>query len=149
MENLNIKVNSSIVPFLFHYKAKDEIVAVKFEAELKITNIPWNDSLSNPDSEMFKERKKDFEAEMDKTFCKESNQTAQNMNNSCNCEVTEFTEGSINVIFFIIRIESKQLMPTVADILSSMKEEIVQSGGFIGDYAVNETSVKISEFAVM
>ena len=146
MENLNIKVNSSIIPFFFHYKAKDEIVAVKFEAELKITNIPWNDSLSNPDSEMFKERKKDFEAEMDKTFCKESNQT---LNNSCNCEVAEFTEGSINVIFFIIRIESKQSMPTVADILSSMKEEIVQSGGFIGDYAVNETSVKISEFAVM
>ena len=121
-------------------------MVVKFEAELKITNVPWNDSLSNPDSEMFKERKKDFEAEMDKTFCKESNQT---LNNSCNCEVAEFTEGSINVIFFIIRIESKQSMPTVADILSSMKEEIVQSGGFIGDYAVNETSVKISEFAVM
>ena len=146
MENLNIKVNSSIILFLFHCKAKDEIVVVKFEAELKITNVPWNDSLSNPDSEMFKERKKDFEAEMDKTFCKESNQT---LNNSCNCEVTEFTEGSINVIFVIIRIESKQSMPTVADILSSMKEEIVQSGGFIGDYAVNETSVKISEFAVM
>ena len=98
---------------------------------------------------MFKERKKDFEAEMDKTFCKESNQTAKNMNNSCNCKVTEFTEGSINVIFFIIRIESKQSMPTVADILSSMKEEIVQSGGFIGDYAVNETSVKISKFSEM
>ena len=129
MEDLNIKVNSSIIPSLFHYKAKDEIVAVKFEAELKITNIPWNDSLSNPDSEMFKERKKDFEAEMDKTFCKESNQT---LNNSCNCEVTEFTEGSINVIFVIIRIESKQSLPTVADILFSMKEEIVQSGGFIG-----------------
>ena len=146
MENLNIKVNSSIIPFLFHYKAKDEIVVVKFEAELKITNVPWNDSLSNPDSEMFKERKKDFEAEMDKTFCKESNQT---LNNSCNCEVTEFTEGSINVIFVIIRIESKQSMPTVADLLLSMKEEIVQSGGFIGDYAVNETSVKISKFSEM
>ena len=143
------KLFFSIIPFLYFIKEKDEIVAVKFEAELKITNIPWNDSLSNPDSEMFKERKEDLEAEMDKTFCKESNQTAKNMNNSCHTEVTEFTEGSINVIFFIIRIESKQLMPTIADILASMKEEIVQSGGLIGDYAVNETSVKISKFAEM
>ena len=139
----------SIIPFLFHYKANDEIVAVKFEAELKITNVPWNDGLSNPDSEMFQERKKDFEAEMDKTFCKESNQTAKNMNNSCHTKVTEFTEGSINVIFFIIRIESAQLLPTIADTLASMQEEIVQSGGLIGDYAVNETSVKISKFAEM
>ena len=133
----------------YFIKEKDEIVAVKFEAELKITNIPWNDSLSNSDSEMFKERKEDLEAELDKTFCKESNQTAKNTNNSCHTEVTEFTEGSINVIFFIIRIESEQLMPTIADMLASMKEEIVQSGGLIGDYAVNETSVKISKFAEM
>ena len=119
-------------------------MAVKFESELKITNIPWNDSLSNPYSEMFKERKEDLEAEMDKTFCK-----AKNVNHSCHTEVTEFTEGSINVIFFIIRIESEQLMPTTADMLASMKEEIVQSGGLIGDYAVNETSVKISKFAEM
>ena len=124
-------------------------MVVKFEAELKITNIPWNDSLSNPDSQTFKERKEDLEAEMDKIFCKESNQTAKNMNNSCHTEVTEFTEGSINVIFFIIRIESAQLLPTIADTLASMQEEIVQSGGLIGDYAVNETSVKISKFAEM
>ena len=124
-------------------------MAVKFESELKITNIPWNDSLSNPDSEMFKERKEDLEAEMDKTFCIESNQTAKNVNSSCHTEVTGFTEGSINVIFFIIRIELKQLMPTIADILASMQEEIMQSGGSIGDYAVNETSVKISKFAEM
>ena len=133
----------------YFIKEKDEIVAVKFESELKITNIPWNDSLSNSDSEMFKERKEDLEAEMDKTFCKESNQTAKNTNNSCHTEVIKFTEGSINVIFFIIRIESEQLMPTTADMLASIKEEIVQSGGSIGDYAVNETSVKISKFAEM
>ena len=48
-----------------------------------------------------------------------------------------------------IRIELKQLMPTIADILASMQEEIMQSGGSIGDYAVNETSVKISKFAEM
>ena len=133
----------------YFYKAKDEIVAVKFESEFKITNIPWNDNLSNPESEEFKERKEDLEAEMDKTFCKESNQTTKSMNNSCHTEVTGFTEGSINVIFFIIRIELKQLMPTIADILASMQEEIMQSGGSIGDYAVNETSVKISKFAEM
>ena len=132
---------------MYFIKANDEIVAVKYESELKITNIPWNDSLSNPDSEIFKDRKEDLEAEMDKTFCKESNQTEKNTNNSCHTEVTEFTEGSINVIFFLIRIESKQLMPTTADILAGMQEEIIQSGGFIGDYAVNETSVKISKFA--
>ena len=132
---------------MYFIKANDEIVAVKYESELKITNIPWNDSLSNPDSEIFKDRKEDLEAEMDKTFCKESNQTEKNTNNSCHTEVTEFTEGSINVIFFLIRIESKQLMPTMADILAGMQEEIIQSGGFIGDYAVNETSVKISKFA--
>ena len=40
-------------------------------------------------------------------------------------------------------------MPTIADILASMQEEITQSGGSIGDYAVNETSVKISKFAEM
>ena len=119
-------------------------MAVKFESELKITNIPWNDSLSNPDSEMFKERKEDLEAEMDKTFCK-----AKNVNHSCHTEVTEFTEGSINVYFFIIWIELKQLMPTIADILASMQGEIMQSSGLIGNYAVNETSVKISKFAEM
>ena len=124
-------------------------MAVKFESELKITNIPWNDSLSNSDSEMFKERKEDLEAEMDKTFCKESNLTAKNTNNSCHTEVTEFTEGSINVYFFIIWIELKQLMPTIADILASMQGEIMQSSGLIGNYAVNETSVKISKFAEM
>jgi hypothetical protein len=42
------------------------------ESELKITNIPWNDSLSNPNSQLFVEMKAQLEMDMGNAFCNNS-----------------------------------------------------------------------------
>jgi hypothetical protein len=128
--------------------AKDEVevVEIKVESELKITNAPWNDSLSNPNSVMFVELKGDLEEKMDKVFCNETNTIESQMNDSCHTEVTGFSEGSINVFFFIIRMELKQLLPTVAELLADMQLAIVESEGIIGDFKIAKESVKISKF---
>ena len=76
--------------------------------------------------------------------------TVSHGNDSCHTEVTGFSEGSgsINVFFFIIRIELKQFLPTVADILADIQLAIVVNSGIdgtIGEFEIDEESVKISK----
>ena len=90
------------------------------ESELKITNVPWNDSLSDTNSTEFVQLKDQLEAEMDMAFCNST--SSVNDNADCYTEVTGFTEGSINVIFFIIRIEIYRLLPAMDDILAATEQ---------------------------
>ena len=118
------------------------------ESELKITSSPWNESLSDPSSDMFAEMKADIEEKMDKAFCNKTDTTVSHGNDSCHTEVTGFSEGSINVFFFIIRIELKQFLPTVADILADIQLALVVNSGIdgtIGEFEIDEESVKISK----
>ena len=57
-----------------------EMFEMMIESELKITNIPWNDSLSNPNSLLFVEMKAQLEMDMDNAFCNNS------MVNRMSCE---------------------------------------------------------------
>jgi hypothetical protein len=123
-------------------------VEIKVESELKITSSPWNESLSDPSSDMFVEMKEDLEEKMDKAFCNNTDTTVSHGNDSCHTEVTGFSEGSINVFFFIIRIELKQFLPSVAEILADIQLAIVVNSGIdgtIGEFEIDEESVKISK----
>ena len=118
------------------------------ESELKITSSPWNESLSDPSSDMFVEMKEDLEEKMDKAFCNNTDTTVSHGNDTCHTEVTGFSEGSINVFFFIIRIELKQFLPSVAEILADIQLAIVVNSGIdgtIGEFEIDEESVKISK----
>ena len=118
------------------------------ESELKITSSPWNESLSDPSSDMFLDMKEDLEEKMDKAFCNNTDTTVSHGNDSCHTEVTGFSEGSINVFFFIIRIELKQFLPSVAEILADIQLAIVVNSGIdgtIGEFEIDEESVKISK----
>ena len=91
--------------------------------------------------------KEDLEEKMDLAFCQNAT-VSQAGNDSCHTEVTGFSEGSINVFFFIIRIELKQFLPTVADILADIQLAIIVSSGIegtIGEFEIDEESVKISK----
>ena len=62
--------------------------------------------------------------------------------------MTGFSEGSINVFFFIIRIELASFLPTVAEILADIRLAIVVASGIdgtIGEFEIDEESVKISK----
>ena len=132
----------------FFFVAEAEVVEIKVESELKITSSPWNESLSDPSSDMFVEMKEDLEEKMDKAFCNNTDTTVSHGNDSCHTEVTGFSEGSINVFFFIIRIELKQFLPSVAEILADIQLAIVVNSGIdgtIGEFEIDEESVKISK----
>ena len=119
------------------------------ESELKITSSPWNESLSDPSSDMFVEMKEDLEEKMDRAFCNKTDTTVSNGIDSCHTEVTGFSEGSINVFFFIIRIELIISLPTVETILADIKLAIIVNKGImntIGEFEIDEESVKISKF---
>ena len=61
------------------------------ESQLKITNIPWNDSLNDPNSEIFQDLKLNLEMELDKTFCNNSENINDNNGNiTCYTEVIGF-----------------------------------------------------------
>ena len=132
----------------FFFVAEAEVVEIKVESELKITSSPWNESLSDPSSDMFVEMKEDLEEKMDKAFCNNTDTTVSHGNDTCHTEVTGFSEGSINVFFFIIRIELKQFLPSVAEILADIQLAIVVNSGIdgtIGEFEIDEESVKISK----
>ena len=132
----------------FFFVAEAEVVEIKVESELKITSSPWNESLSDPSSDMFLDMKEDLEEKMDKAFCNNTDTTVSHGNDSCHTEVTGFSEGSINVFFFIIRIELKQFLPSVAEILADIQLAIVVNSGIdgtIGEFEIDEESVKISK----
>ena len=93
--------------------------------------------MSNPNSQTFAELKEDLEAAMNITFC-----TNQINPHTCHVHVTGFREGSINVLFEIIKTEPAGSLPTVAEILASMNEAIASDG--IAGFALDESSVTIS-----
>ena len=116
------------------------------ESELKITNVPWNDTLSDTNSTEFVQLKDQLEAEMDMAFCNST--SSVNDNADCYTEVTGFTEGSINVIFIIIRIEVFKFLPAIDEILADMQIAVATSGG-IGNFEVEESSVIVSKFFLL
>ena len=116
------------------------MVEVIVESELKITNIPWNDNMANPNSTEFIDMKEKLEDDMDEAFC--------NNTDTCYVVVIGFTEGSVNVIFKVIRIEQADSIPTEKEVLSSMQNSIISKGG-IGDFVVNETSVVVCKYLLM
>ena len=82
---------------------------------------------------------------MDKTFCKGPEAPKSQNNSSCHTEVSGFTEGSINILFLIIRIDQgDDVLPTEEEILSDLQEAIVSDG--IGNFTVNEKSLIISRY---
>jgi hypothetical protein len=134
--------------YVYFFVAEAEVVDIKVESELKITSSPWNESLSDPSSDMFLEMKEDLEEKMDKAFCNKTDTTVSHGNDSCHTKVTGFSEGSINVFFFIIRTELKKFLPTVADILADIQLAIVVNSGkdgTIGEFEIDEETVKISK----
>ena len=72
------------------------------DSELKITDVEWSNDLNDPESEMYIEMQNDFEKEMELILCDEVNSTIQN--DTCSVQVTGFTEGSVNVLFSLIKI---------------------------------------------
>ena len=137
------------IVYSYFVVAEAETVEIKVESQLKITSSPWNESLSDPSSDMFVEMKEDLEEKMDRAFCNKTDTTVSHVNDSCHTEVTGFSEGSINVFFFIIRIELKQFLPTVDEILADIQLAIVVWDGIpgtIGEFGIDEESVKISKF---
>ena len=135
-----MRVNKNI----FLIQGINDIMEIVVESELKITNVPWDDSLSNPNSTSYTELKEQLEIDMDKTFCKGSETTKTQSNSSCHTEVSGFTKGSINILFLIIRIDhTEDVLPTEEEILSNLQEAIVSDG--IGNFSVSETSLIISK----
>ena len=109
----------------------EDKVEMVIKSELTITNIPWNDNLNDSSSEMFHELKFELEYELNKIFCNDST--------SCGTEVRSFTEGSVNVLFLITKIEFGNVLPTVTEILSEAQKIIALNG--MGRFVVQENSL--------
>ena len=118
-----------------------ETVEIVVEGQLKLMES-WDENLSDETSDAFIEMKKTVEEEMDKLFCNDTGST----NNTCHTEVTGFSNGSINVMFIIIRIEFIEFLPTVAEILIHMKDALHEADGFLGQYSVDKESVELSKY---
>ena len=120
-------------------------VEMAVESELKITNVPWNESLNDSNSTEFVQMKTQLEADMDMAFCNNTLSLNDSESTDCYTEVTGFTEGSINVLFLVIRIEIYRLLPVIDDILADMQLAVTAGGG-IGNFAVDKSSLVISKF---
>ena len=105
------------------------------DSELKITNLAWNENLSNPNSQMFIELKEHLENDLTVTFCKDTH---------CHVEVTGFTEGSVIVHFRISQMVQSDTLSSLAGILADMQNAIAENEG-VGNFAVSANSVIISK----
>ena len=86
--------------------------------------------------------------ELDKTFCNNSeNINNDNGNITCYTKIIEFSEGSINVKFEIIRIILMDAVPSDDGIFTEMKESIVSNG--IGNFEVDETSLELRKYIML
>ena len=112
-----------------------------FEGELKITNIPWNDSLTDPESKAYMDLKSDLEDDMDESFCSKPSKTNESENSTCHTRVIGFSQGSINVFFLIIKSEVANSLPILSEVLTTMLEALNSVG--LGEFIVDKTSVKI------
>ena len=120
-----------------------EMIEVIVESEFKITNVPWNNNLSDPNSQTFMEMKTQLETELENVFCNKSMVTGKE-SESCSIKVLGFTEGSINVLFQINDVVeiSVNSLPNDAQILSNMQQKISEG---IGNYVISENSTSISK----
>ena len=116
------------------------------ESELKITDVEWNNNLTDPDSEMYLEMQNNLEEDMTEVFCDDENSTfAMVANDTCSIEVTNFTEGSVIVHFFLTKMELNSTMQNKADsdFLAEMGEKINKKG--LKKFKVDKKSLKISK----
>ena len=125
----------------FIFQDEQELVKMVFEGELKITNIPWNDSLTDPESKAYMDLKSDLEDDMDESFCSKPSKTNESENSTCHTRVIGFSQGSINVFFLIIKIEVANSLPILSEVLTTMLEALNSVG--LGEFIVDKTSVKI------
>ena len=130
--------------------------------EMEITNILWNDSLSDPNSQKFIDMKAQLEFGMDAAFCNDS--TSIIINNettkSCYTEVSSFTEGGsnnvvsrsmnglsmsngVNVQFELHIIEPEGSLPLQDEMMADMLGAINSTG--MGNFSVNANSLVISK----
>ena len=114
------------------------------ESELKITDVQWNDNLTNPESEMYLEMQDDLEEEMNIAFCNE-NTTLDTADNDATCSVavTGFSEGSVNVEFEISRLASNDSLPSEDELLEELQDRITKKP--MKKFAVDKKSMKISK----
>ena len=85
---------------------EEDLVEVSIESELKITDVEWNDTYTDPDSEGALELQDALERDMTDLFCDDENSTfAMVDNDTCSIEVTNFTEGSVIIQFFLTKME--------------------------------------------
>ena len=126
--------------------SKEYLVEVVIDSELKITDVEWSNDLNDPESEMYIEMQNDFEEDMELILCDEVNSTLQN--DTCSVQVTGFTEGSVNVLFSLIKIvlEILEIEKDDADILAEMAEKISTKG--MKKFKVDEKSLKISKLTL-
>ena len=134
------------------------------ESELEITNVPWTDSLSNPNSQKFIDMKAQLELDMDAAFCNDSTSTITLNNNEttkrCYTEVSSFTEGGpnnvhsrsisglsmsngVNVQFELHIIEPADFLPLQDEIMADMLGAINSTG--MGNFSVDASSLVISK----
>jgi hypothetical protein len=115
------------------------------ESELKITDVTWNDNLTNPESEMYQEMQDDLEEEMNVAFCNEDTtlDTADN-DATCSVAVTGFTEGSVNVEFEMSRLTSNDSLPSEEELLGELQDRITKKP--MKKFAVDKKSLKISKY---
>ena len=124
----------------------EDKVEVSIESELKITDVEWNDNLTDPDSEMALGLRIEAEEDLTDVFCDDENSTfAMVANDTCSIEVTNFTEGSVIIQFFLTKMELNSTLQKKADsdILAEMGEKINKKG--LKKFKVDKKSFKISK----
>ena len=126
---------------------EEDLVEMVIESELKITNIKWNNNLTAPDSEMYLEMQNDLEEDMTDVFCDDENSTFSMVaNDTCSIEVTNFTEGSVIIQFFLTKMELNSTLQKKADsdFLAEMGEKMNKKG--LKKFKVDKKSLKISNY---
>ena len=137
------KGDETLVTKVFH-KICCYQIHIKVPSELKITNVNWNNNLSDPSSQLAIEMKQNVETELDKAFCNVS-VISNGISENCTTSIYGFTQGSVNVLFYLSEIieTSPVAFPNQSQILTNMKQSIISGG--LGYYAVNESSLSISK----
>ena len=126
---------------------EEDLVEMVIESELKITDIEWNNNLTAPDSEMYLEMQNNLEEDMTDVFCDDKNSTfAMVANDTCSIEVTNFTEGSVIIQFFLTKMELNSTLQKKADsdFLAEMGEKMNKKG--LKKFKVDKKSLKISNY---
>ena len=126
---------------------EEDLVEVSIESELKITDVEWSDNLTDPNSEMYLEMQNDLEGDMTDVFCDDENSTfAMVDNDTCSIEVTNFTEGSVIIQFFLTKMELNSTLQKKADsdFLAEMGEKMNKKG--LKKFKVDKRSLKISKY---